>query len=314
VCVYSFHYTFEGGRANPYRNAPRGYGIPCDSRTSALLKYTSTNSPAKFKVPNLKRRSLWLPWAMDATLDNLEALKQRVADVSEEFGVVDSGGGVLPSSGAPTAPRNVDAKAKVRDFLAKRRRLRESTSLPELPRAAVAQPSVPAPSTASVKARQFTYGITFFDDETIAELLKVDHEARRRPALLVNHRLEDLSTRDVHRADILSRIVPPAPEEMFARDLELMLHLRRGDSEESKPCGRHIQTRYVQPHRDSLVRQPAHVLTPPQRPPAAGRELLPTALITGVERRRKLRWRCAAWQADTGDTHTDEGAGGARRI
>ena len=68
---------------------------------------------------------------------------------------------------------------------------------------------------------QFTYGLTNFDDKTISETLHVDQAARLRPALLVQYGMHGLGVRDVHRADILSRLEPPALEEVLAKKMEL---------------------------------------------------------------------------------------------
>ena len=64
--------------------------------------------------------------------------------------------------------------------------------------------------------QQYTYGLLNFDDETVAATLHVDQEARLKPSLLVKHDMQALSFRDVHRADILSRIDPLHPEEVTA--------------------------------------------------------------------------------------------------
>ena len=64
--------------------------------------------------------------------------------------------------------------------------------------------------------QQYTYGLVSFDDKTISETLHVDQAARLRPSLLVQYGMNGLSVRDVHRADILSRLEPPALEEVLA--------------------------------------------------------------------------------------------------
>jgi hypothetical protein len=76
-------------------------------------------------------------------------------------------------------------------------------------------------------SHQFTYGLLNFDDETVAATLHVDQEARLKPSLLVQHDIKQLSFRDVQRADILSRINPPAPEEVLAREMEMRAFHRR---------------------------------------------------------------------------------------
>ncbi|KAL1522969.1 hypothetical protein AB1Y20_017933 [Prymnesium parvum] len=200
---------------------------------------------------------------MNAAVKAMDDLHQKLVHseaIGELFKAVGDGGGLLPSGGHTARKGRVE---QVKEMLAERK-LRNSASLPMLDATrsqnATSNPSseaaVPLQSAnqsspikratrnstrptnllASLKGRQFTYGIKYFDDETVHYLLHVDHEARLRPALLVSHQINELSIRDVQRADILSRINPPSPEERFARELELMLHEERTrDSFDEKP-------------------------------------------------------------------------------
>ena len=68
--------------------------------------------------------------------------------------------------------------------------------------------------------KQYSMGLRNFDDELVAAMLHIDAASRSKPALIGQYGMHRLQVRDVHRADILSRLDPPGPEELIARQME----------------------------------------------------------------------------------------------
>ena len=84
--------------------------------------------------------------------------------------------------------------------------------------------------------KQYTFGLHNFDDEMVTKMLHVDQEARLRPALVVQYGMQSLQFRDVHRADILSRLTPAAPEEILAQQMERRDYQRKIEAAPAGVC------------------------------------------------------------------------------